>query len=357
MKIDSDLPQALANVARSKSDHFVELAHLGKLDPASDFRHADLSGADFRGEDLRPFDFTGATLARALVHGARFNSTVTAAQLAQANPRNHATVLLLGHSDSKAFRTPVNQLPKDFTFDAELSKKLDEWRGQRNQLVHTRVGRTQLDPEALMREMDDVCSHSDALFILLSSASVTASDLASDLLARKLPGRRGFAIAGVDHEDRRGGPRRKFIQFKNGKVDGSRGSVQLIEEMCEFLRITRSGRPLLEVPWRKMRGPDRAQPHPSTIIAVRRSTGQDFASAISTSVTYEGWGSNLSLRLYVSDVAYDRGAIIEGLKGRATGALEVHAFQSSKTGESADAYAVLADPGSALWPALSARVA
>ena len=353
MKIDRELSQALADVARSRSDYFVELVRLGRLDPTCDFRRADLSGADLRGEDLRAFDLTGATLNGALVHGAQFNDTVTTEQLEQANQRNHAMVLLMGHSDAKAFRAPVHQLPKDFTFDVELSKKLDDWRSERNQLAHNRPGRMRTDYAELMQEVDRAAAQTDALFILLSSASATAADLASDVLDRKLPGRRGFAVAGFEHEDRRGGPRRKFIRFKNGRVDGSwGGSIQLTEEICAFLRITRGSTPLDGFPWRKMRGPDRSQQHPSTIIAIRRSEALNLTDAIATSVTYEGWGSNLSLRLYISDAAYDRGAVIEGLKGRATGALEVYGFQGAKMGQVADAYAVLADPGSPLWPVL-----
>ena len=54
---------------------FSELAKVAGLDPATDFRRADLSDVDFQGSDLSGFDFTGALLKGARFEGARIASS------------------------------------------------------------------------------------------------------------------------------------------------------------------------------------------------------------------------------------------------------------------------------------------
>jgi hypothetical protein len=74
------LSLGLEALLRSQSDDLDALAAAAGLDPASDFRNADLSGLDLRGEDLRAFDFRDARFRGALIEGARFNHTVSAGQ-------------------------------------------------------------------------------------------------------------------------------------------------------------------------------------------------------------------------------------------------------------------------------------
>jgi formylglycine-generating enzyme required for sulfatase activity len=76
-------------VAESKSDSFVELIKIARLDPNRDLRFSNWSGISFKGLDLRGFDFTGSRLvecdfADAQIKGARFE----AADIKGANLRN-----------------------------------------------------------------------------------------------------------------------------------------------------------------------------------------------------------------------------------------------------------------------------
>lgn len=56
---DKALMKALMD---AETENFVELGALVGLDPAKDYRFADLRGVDFSDCDLRGFDFTGADL-------------------------------------------------------------------------------------------------------------------------------------------------------------------------------------------------------------------------------------------------------------------------------------------------------
>lgn len=69
---NAKLEAALTRVdAAPTSATFNDLVKVAGLDPARDFRFADLTGCDFRGCNLRGFDFTGARL-----HGARFDGAL-----------------------------------------------------------------------------------------------------------------------------------------------------------------------------------------------------------------------------------------------------------------------------------------
>jgi len=70
-KCNNELKAAIARVkAAPAAATFNDLVDVAGLDPARDFRFADLAGADFRGSNLRGFDFTGARLQGAQFQGA-----------------------------------------------------------------------------------------------------------------------------------------------------------------------------------------------------------------------------------------------------------------------------------------------
>jgi hypothetical protein len=341
------LARALSDVASSRSDSFTDLVRLAELDPQADFRFADLSGADLRGEDLRDFDLTGAKLRHARIHGALFNDSVSEAQLSEANKTNFATVVLLGHTDARAYREPIKNLSRDFFFDADLSKKFDSFRGQRNNPTRYR-SKSDASLPTLLSELHGYANDTDLLLILLTSPSPSASELALEIIDSSPKGK-AFAFT-ADPEMDRMKELRKFVRFKTQRVDSGWGRLDDLTETCRFLEACRSARPVLDVPSRNMRGvPKEMGRYQPTIIAIRGV--ETLEDAISRSVTYEGWGENVTLRLYVADSAYDRNAIIQGLKRRDTGRLEVCAFRK-KHKYSADAYAVLAHPEASIWGAL-----
>jgi len=59
-------------LASDRTSSFAELCKLGGLNPATDFRWADLRGIDLRNEQLSGFDFRGADLRDANLRGAQF---------------------------------------------------------------------------------------------------------------------------------------------------------------------------------------------------------------------------------------------------------------------------------------------
>lgn len=73
-------PEAYRRIARvvaAETLNFNELVRLAGLDPATDFRHADLAGTSMPGADLRGFDFSfsdfrNVDLTDASIAGARF---------------------------------------------------------------------------------------------------------------------------------------------------------------------------------------------------------------------------------------------------------------------------------------------
>src|SRR4051794_4741720 len=69
MKTREDIGASIIRVLNAPGSNFVELAKIADLDPATDFRFANLSDVDFSGLDLDQFDFTGADL-----RGATFKS-------------------------------------------------------------------------------------------------------------------------------------------------------------------------------------------------------------------------------------------------------------------------------------------
>lgn len=60
----------LAKVLEAETDSLYELAQIGGLDPAKDFRGADLQGFDLSGQDLHDMDLSGADLRNANLRGA-----------------------------------------------------------------------------------------------------------------------------------------------------------------------------------------------------------------------------------------------------------------------------------------------
>lgn len=77
MKTTDGIDDAIARVLESTTANFVELTKVAGLDPASDFRGANLSDIDFSGSNLAGFDFTGAsfigaTFVNAKIGGAKF---------------------------------------------------------------------------------------------------------------------------------------------------------------------------------------------------------------------------------------------------------------------------------------------
>jgi len=80
-KLERTLDAVIETALAENNPSFRALAEAAKLDPAQDFRGADLRGVDLRDEDLKGFDFsdadlTGADLRRAKVTGAIFARTI-----------------------------------------------------------------------------------------------------------------------------------------------------------------------------------------------------------------------------------------------------------------------------------------
>jgi hypothetical protein len=78
MITNHDIDDAIARVLEATTPNFVELTTIAGLDPAKDFRHANLSDIDFTGSNLAGFDFRGAsfegaTFVNAKIAGAKFS--------------------------------------------------------------------------------------------------------------------------------------------------------------------------------------------------------------------------------------------------------------------------------------------
>lgn len=71
-KADKEL---LVAIITMDTDNFGELVKTAGLDPARDFRHADLRDSDFTETDLRGFDFTGSDLRGSTGNGAVWDET------------------------------------------------------------------------------------------------------------------------------------------------------------------------------------------------------------------------------------------------------------------------------------------
>jgi len=76
----------MQHILETPDNDFAGLVKASGLDPARDFRGADLRGIDFRGADLRGFDFSGADLRGAGLRGAMIEgATFTEANIDDAN--------------------------------------------------------------------------------------------------------------------------------------------------------------------------------------------------------------------------------------------------------------------------------
>lgn len=69
---------AFRRIYESREESFVALAAAAGLDPAVDFRFADLREVDFGSDDLANFDFTGSDLSRANLAHARIENAIFA---------------------------------------------------------------------------------------------------------------------------------------------------------------------------------------------------------------------------------------------------------------------------------------
>lgn len=116
-----DLSSGLRDVATAPTDSFSELVRRSGLNPATDFRNANLAGTDLRREDLRAFDFSRANFADAKVYGTRFNRTVRRHQLRQANFRIRAVVLPFGHHLEEIAASITGTLDNDFDVPADAA--------------------------------------------------------------------------------------------------------------------------------------------------------------------------------------------------------------------------------------------
>jgi tetratricopeptide (TPR) repeat protein len=67
----ADHLRLLKDVLEANTESFTEFARIGGLDPATDFRRADLHDVDFGSDDLTAFDFTRANLRGANLSNAR----------------------------------------------------------------------------------------------------------------------------------------------------------------------------------------------------------------------------------------------------------------------------------------------
>lgn len=119
-----DLASALREVAVARVDSFTDLARRSGLNPRTDFRNANLTGADLRHEDLRDFDFSRATFQDAKVYGAKFNGSVRRAQLKDANDRIRALVLPVGEHLEEISSSISGMLSLDFEVPTETSEAI-----------------------------------------------------------------------------------------------------------------------------------------------------------------------------------------------------------------------------------------
>jgi uncharacterized protein YjbI with pentapeptide repeats len=74
-KLDDEASAILARLFEADTDNFNALVQIAGLDPARDFRFADLSGTNMTDCDLRSFDFCNAVFRDVIVQGARIAGT------------------------------------------------------------------------------------------------------------------------------------------------------------------------------------------------------------------------------------------------------------------------------------------
>ena len=114
---------AIQNLAATRTRRFTELVRLTPLDPARDFRFADLSGVDLRGEDLSSFDLSFATFDGARTIGAKFDSRrVSRRRLSRSNRTARAIVILVG----EALLAEESYVDSELGLDAFMPKELNE---------------------------------------------------------------------------------------------------------------------------------------------------------------------------------------------------------------------------------------
>jgi hypothetical protein len=150
------IDEAIARVLSATTANFEELVTISGLDPATDFRHANLSDIDFSGSNLDGFDFTGsifvgANFVNARIAGANFSRSVQLdAQLKKAidGARVLGVIDSLGlHRES----TSANNAPpngKRYDTASELAgavgladSKVNGWEGRRDSIAAALAGR------------------------------------------------------------------------------------------------------------------------------------------------------------------------------------------------------------------------
>ncbi|MGO6718512.1 pentapeptide repeat-containing protein [Rhizobium ruizarguesonis] len=135
------LNQAIEQVLNAPSDRFTDLAELAGLDPARDFRRADLRECDFRECDLTGFDFIGARLdgsdfGGALVSGALFDKrTIDSGVLSTALDFYR---LLTGErpTERENLVDLLDDIPRPFLWDDQLWKIVGCLRAGKSVNVH-----------------------------------------------------------------------------------------------------------------------------------------------------------------------------------------------------------------------------
>lgn len=90
------LTRGLRGVAEAEDLGFVDLVRRSGLNPACDFRRANMAGADLRGQDLRGFDFRHARFDGARVHGAIFHPPLNSLQRLVADRKGRGVAVFVG---------------------------------------------------------------------------------------------------------------------------------------------------------------------------------------------------------------------------------------------------------------------
>lgn len=90
------LTRRLVYLTEAQDKGFAEMSRAVGLDPARDFRNADLSGVDLRGQDLKGFNFGRSKMTGARIHGAAFRPALSKWQFLSADKNGRAVCLLVG---------------------------------------------------------------------------------------------------------------------------------------------------------------------------------------------------------------------------------------------------------------------
>ncbi len=153
MRLSRSDRATLAAIAAANGSTFTELVMIAKLDPATAFREADLSGIDFAECDLSGYDFSGADLTgssftHASIEGAIFHRAETAGTKW---PRGQRPRLSTAASAARPFALHPHQVATVDAVVKALSKKTAK---PSLTLLPPGVGQTAIIVEALRRIRD-----------------------------------------------------------------------------------------------------------------------------------------------------------------------------------------------------------